>query len=76
MFNCERAKKVIEEQGRTQKWLAHRLGKEPATISRYLSGDSACPKDTAIALAAVLGLQQDSFWIETITPTQTSKKAS
>jgi hypothetical protein len=64
MFNRHRAKKEIEGQGRHLKWVAARLGKDPATIGRYLSGERECPKDTAIAWAVVMDLPHDAFWAE------------
>lgn len=38
MFNFERAKAIIEDRGRTRRWVAKRCGIEFSTLKAYLAG--------------------------------------
>lgn len=52
---------VLEEEGRRQSWLAAKVGKDPADMSRIVNGlipDEA----TREAIAAALGRQVDELW--------------
>lgn len=47
---------TLREQGRSQKWLADRLGVNPMTLSRYLHGSRNAPDDVMRRACELLGL--------------------
>lgn len=51
-----RLRAIRVEQGRSAKWLAHRIGISSASISQIERGKQALDPDHAIAAAAVLGV--------------------
>lgn len=53
MENINRLKIVLAEKGRTGKWLAEQLGKDPSTISKWCS-NTCQPRLDAIAKIAIL----------------------
>ncbi|AEA45003.1 helix-turn-helix transcriptional regulator [Fluviicola taffensis] len=49
-----RIKVVLVEQGRTNKWLADKLGKTTPTISRWCTNDMQPSLETLVQIADVL----------------------
>jgi DNA-binding XRE family transcriptional regulator len=62
-----RIKVVLAEQGRTNKWLAEQLGRDPATVSKWCTNSSQPPLDAFVAISKHLGVKmEDLIWnIET-----------
>jgi transcriptional regulator with XRE-family HTH domain len=51
-----RLKVVLVEQGRTNKWLAEKLGKNTATVSRWCTNEMQPSLETLVEIAEVLGV--------------------
>lgn len=51
-----RLKVVLAEQGRTNKWLAEKLGKNTATVSRWCTNEMQPSLETLIEIAKILGV--------------------
>lgn len=51
-----RIKVVLVEQGRTNKWLAEKLGKNTATISRWCTNDMQPSLETLVQISDVLNV--------------------
>ncbi|MGB3466672.1 MAG: helix-turn-helix transcriptional regulator [Cyclobacteriaceae bacterium] len=49
-----RLKVVLVEQGRTNKWLAEKLDKNPATISRWCTNEMQPSLETLVEIADTL----------------------
>jgi putative transcriptional regulator len=49
-----RIKIVLVEQGRTNKWLADKIGKNTTTISRWCTNDMQPSLDTLVEIAEIL----------------------
>lgn len=50
-----------DQRGLTQKEIADRLSTTEATVSRYFSGDRTPNIETAVELAAILGVSMDAL---------------
>ncbi len=51
-----RIKIVLVEQGKTGKWLAEKLGRNEATVSRWCSNTSQPSLEILMKIAAILGV--------------------
>lgn len=51
-----RIKIVLVEQGRTNKWLADKLGKNATTISRWCTNDMQPSLETLVQISVVLNV--------------------
>ena len=51
-----RLKVVLAEQGRTNKWLAEKLGKNTTTVSRWCTNEMQPSLETLTEIAEVLGV--------------------
>jgi putative transcriptional regulator len=51
-----RLKVVLAEQGRTNKWLSEKLGKNTATVSRWCTNEMQPSLDTLTKIAEILGV--------------------
>ena len=51
-----RIKIVLVEQGKTGKWLAEKLGRNEATVSRWCSNTSQPSLEIPMKIAAILGV--------------------
>jgi len=51
-----RIKIVLVEQGRTNKWLAEKLGKNATTISRWCTNDMQPSIETLVQISEVLSV--------------------
>jgi transcriptional regulator with XRE-family HTH domain len=47
--------RLLREEGRQQRWLAEKIGKDEATVSRIATGRVIPTDDEAAAIAEVLG---------------------
>ena len=54
MKNVNRLKVVLVEQGKTGKWLAEQLGKDPSTVSKWCSNTTQPPLDILVNIANLL----------------------
>ena len=54
MANLNRIKIVLFEHGRTGKWLAEQIGKDPATVSKWCTNTSQPDLRTLIEIASCL----------------------
>ena len=54
MKNVNRLKVVLVEQGKTGKWLAEQLGKDPSTVSKWCSNTTQPPLDMLVNIANLL----------------------
>lgn len=58
-----RLKAVLKEQGRTNKWLAEKLGKSENIVSLYANGKVNIPLPEAYKVCQLLGLKiEDLFF--------------
>jgi DNA-binding Xre family transcriptional regulator len=55
--NLNRIKVVLAEQNRTNKWLAEQLGKDPATVSKWVTNASQPSLETLLKIAGFLDVQ-------------------
>jgi transcriptional regulator with XRE-family HTH domain len=51
-----RLKVVLAEQGRTNKWLSEKLGKNTTTVSRWCTNEMQPSLETLTEIAEVLGV--------------------
>jgi transcriptional regulator with XRE-family HTH domain len=49
-----RIKVILAEKGRTNKWLAQQIGKDPATVSKWCTNTSQPGLETLLQIAKVL----------------------
>lgn len=52
-----RLKIILAEKNRTNKWLAEQLGKEQATVSKWVTNTSQPDLKTLIAIAKILDVE-------------------
>lgn len=52
--NLNRLKVVLAEKTRTNKWLAEQLGRDPATVSKWVTNSSQPTLETLIEIAKCL----------------------
>ncbi len=56
-------KVVLAEQGRTNKWLAEQIGRNPATVSKWCTNTAQPPLDAFVAIAKCLNVKmEDLIW--------------
>lgn len=55
--DINRIKVMLVEKKRTNKWLAERLGKDPATISKWCTNTIQPSLDTLLRIAELLDVQ-------------------
>lgn len=56
-----RIKVVLAEQGRTNKWLAQQIGKDPATISKWCTNTAQPPLEAFVAISKCLGVTMEKL---------------
>ena len=54
-------KVVLAEQGRTNKWLAEQIGRDPATVSKWCTNTSQPPLDAFVAISKCLGVKMEEL---------------
>lgn len=52
-----RIREVLEEKGKTNTWLAEKLGVDPVTVSRYINSHRQPSMETLRAIAKALGVK-------------------
>lgn len=60
-----RIKIVLVEEGRTNKWLADKLGKNTTTISRWCTNDMQPSLETLVLIAEVLKVDVRELMVST-----------
>ena len=56
-----RIKVVLAELGRTNKWLAEQIGKDPATISKWCTNTTQPPLESFVAIAKCLNVKMEDL---------------
>ena len=56
-----RIKTALVDKGRTNKWLAEQLGKEPATVSKWCTNAAQPSLETLMQVAQLLEVQVDDL---------------
>ena len=64
-MELNRLKVVLVEQKRTGKWLAERLGKNEATVSRWCTNESQPSLETLYVIAKVLDVDVRELLVRT-----------
>lgn len=57
MFKHERAKQLLEAEGRTRKWVAQQLGLTPGTLNQYLAGFQRPGRETIANMAKLFQVE-------------------
>lgn len=65
MKQINRLKVVIVEQNKTGKWLAEKLGKNEATVSRWCTNESQPSLETLVSIANALKVDVKDLLIST-----------
>ena len=60
-----RIKVVLVEEGRTNKWLAEKLAKNTATVSRWCTNEMQPSLETLLEIAAVLNVDVKELLVST-----------
>jgi putative transcriptional regulator len=60
-----RIKIVLVEQGRTNKWLAEKIGKNTTTVSRWCTNDMQPSLETLVQIAEILKVDVRELLIST-----------
>ena len=60
-----RLKVVLAEQGRTNKWLAEKLDKNTATVSRWCTNEMQPSLETLVEIAETFGVDVNDLLIST-----------
>ena len=53
-IQINRIKTVLSDQGRTNKWLAEKIGKSPTTVARWCTNESQPPLETLYQISILL----------------------
>ena len=64
-MELNRLKVVLVERKRTGKWLAEKLGKNEATVSRWCTNESQPSLETLFAIAKVLNVDVSELLVST-----------
>ena len=56
-----RIKTVLVDKGRTNKWLAEQLGKDPATVSKWCTNSCQPSLETMMIIAKLLEVDLNDF---------------
>lgn len=65
MTNINRLKAVLAEKGKSAKWLAESLGKDPATISKWCTNRNQPTIETFINVARILEVDVRELFVST-----------
>ena len=57
MENLNRLKAVLADAGQTNKWLAEQLGKDPATVSKWVTNVSQPSLELLLQMAKILNVE-------------------
>lgn len=65
MQRYNRIKEILETRGTKYRWLAERIGKTPASVSRYCANEVQPPLDVLFLIAKVLEVDpRDLLYVE------------
>ena len=53
-IQINKIKTVLSDHGRTNKWLAEKIGKSPTTVSRWCTNESQPPLETLYQISILL----------------------
>ena len=56
-----RIKTALVDKGKTNKWLAEQLGKDPATVSKWCTNAAQPSLETLMQIAKLLDVQADDL---------------
>ncbi len=56
-----RIKTALVDKGKTNKWLAEQLGKDPATVSKWCTNAAQPTLETLMQIAKLLDVQTDDL---------------
>lgn len=65
MTSINRLKAVLAEKGKSAKWLAESLGKDPATISKWCTNRNQPTIETFINVARILEVDVRELFVST-----------
>lgn len=65
MNNINRLKAVLAERGKTAKWLAECLGKDPATVSKWCTNRNQPTVETFVNVAKLLEVDVRDLFVST-----------
>lgn len=65
MANINRLKAVLAERGKTAKWLADSLGKDPATVSKWCTNSNQPTVETFVKVANLLEVDIRELFVST-----------
>ena len=65
MTSINRLKAVLAEKGKSAKWLAESLGKDPATISKWCTNRNQPTIETFINVARILEIDVRELFVST-----------
>ena len=54
LMKINRLKVILAEKGKTNKWLAEKLGKSDVTVSRWVTNEVQPSMDNLVAIASLL----------------------
>lgn len=66
MENLNRLKAVLADSGKTNKWLAEQLGKDPVTISKWCTNTTQPDLQTLAKIANLLNINMREFIVDNI----------
>lgn len=66
MTSINRLKAVLAEKGKSAKWLAESLGKDPATISKWCTNKNQPTIETFINVARLLEIDVRELFVSTL----------
>lgn len=61
MTQINRIKEVLSEEGRTSKWLAIKVGRDPATVSRWCNNHIQPSLETLDKIAQILDVNRQEL---------------
>ena len=65
MNRINRIKGALADSGKTGKWLAEELGKDPATVSKWCTNTSQPDLQTLVQIAELLDVDQCELLVST-----------
>ena len=64
MSQINRIKEVLSEEGRTSKWLAIKVGRDPATVSRWCNNHIQPSLETLDKIAKILDVNRQELLVK------------
>lgn len=66
MENLNRLKAILADSGKTNKWLAEQLGKDPVTISKWCTNTTQPDLQTLSKISELLQVDIREFLVKTV----------